>query len=218
MVSGRIVNVDEEGIDLEVIDVLKGEESREVIRIWDGTDFDCNGPFSMAASDLGGLNDTILVILPLITEVENTWDVLGDFRRPDYFEFTPELIVMNGVVHGFISGPYWSPTWLMPYLDLVSNWSNDLDACVALSVEAIHQAPPFTAYLDGIGLVLNFREDMALGSTIRILTMSGLEVMSANVFPGSMRMDLGGHAMGVYLITLVQPSGTRSTIRVVKMQ
>ena len=39
VVMGEIVSIDEDGIDLEVIDVLRGEESKSIIRIWDGSGF-----------------------------------------------------------------------------------------------------------------------------------------------------------------------------------
>ena len=65
VISGKIIGVDDDGIDVAVIHVLKGTESSEVIRIWDGTDFDCNGLFSMAASALGDVDDTIIVVMPL---------------------------------------------------------------------------------------------------------------------------------------------------------
>jgi hypothetical protein len=218
VISGRIVNADQDGIDLEVIDVLKGVETRQSIRIWDGTDFDCNGPFSMAAIDLGGLDDTIIVVLPLITALENTWDVLGDYRRPDYFGYTPELTVANGLVHGFTSGPYWSPTWVMPYQDLVSSWGHDADACVTLSVEAAQEVAPFVAYLDGGGLFLIIRPDMAPGATVRVHASNGQEVLVAKATSGSTRIDLGGGlAMGVYHVTLVRQTGARSSVRVARL-
>src|SRR5687767_15182108 len=47
------------------------------------SDFDCNGIWSMSASDIGGLYDTIVIILPKIIDIENEWDIIGDFRRPN---------------------------------------------------------------------------------------------------------------------------------------
>ena len=103
-VIGKITAVDEFGIDLEVIEMFRGTESNSVIRIWSGTDFDCNGILSMAASDIGALNDTVIIILNEIIEIENDWDVIGDYRRRDPYTSTTELYVEDGMVNGFISG------------------------------------------------------------------------------------------------------------------
>ena len=218
VLSGKIVNVDFDGIDLEVIDVLTGSESRDTIRIWDGTDWDCNGLFSMAAGDLGGLNDSIIVILPLIVSIENPWDVLGDYRRPDYFGYTPNLSVTNGLVVGYIVGSAWTPIWGMPYLDLVTNWNDDPDNCsTLLSVDGDHLAAPFVAHLANNTLNLTIRSDVVAVSTIRILATNGQEIVVVKSVPGTMQIDLSGYSEGVYHIVLVQPDGSRSSGRVMKL-
>lgn len=103
-VIGKIIAIDNFGIDLEVIEMLRGEDTSSVIRIWSGTDFDCNGPWSMAASDIGQLNDTVIVILNEIIELENDWDIIGDYRRRNPYNATTELDVENGIVKGFLFG------------------------------------------------------------------------------------------------------------------
>lgn len=109
VLSGVIVSIDSTGIDIEVLDILRGEESRDTIRVWDGTDFDCNGIWSMAASDIGDVYDTIIIILPKIIQIENEWDVIGDYRRPDPYGHTSELKVKEGNAEGFISGDALAP-------------------------------------------------------------------------------------------------------------
>lgn len=122
VISGIIVSIDSTGIDIEILEILRGEESRETIRVWDGTDFDCNGIWSMAASDIGELYDTIIIILPKITEAENEWDVPGDYKRPDPYWQTSELIVEGGNAEGFISGDAIAPSeyniWMLEYNEL----------------------------------------------------------------------------------------------------
>ena len=219
VISGKVVSVDMDGIDLEVIDVLTGSESRDTIRIWDGTDWDCNGLFSMAASDLGGLNDSIIVILPLITAIENSWDVLGDYRRPDYFGYTPELAITNGMVIGYIWGPAMTPIWEMPYEPLVANWSDGPDACSGfLSIEGSRQTAPFAAHLANNTLILTIPSDAKLGSTVRIYAASGQEIVAVKGIAGTMLIDLTGLSMDVYHIVLVQQDGLRSSTRVMKLQ
>ena len=60
ILSGVILSEDIDGIDLEVMEVFRGLEMRSTIRIWDGTDFDCNGGWSMSASDLGEVGDSLV--------------------------------------------------------------------------------------------------------------------------------------------------------------
>jgi len=217
VLSGKIVHVDMDGIDLEVIDVLRGVESRDTIRIWDGTDFDCNGLFSMAASDLGGLNDSIIVVMPLITAVENTWDVLGDYRRPDYFGHNTELSINNGVVIGYITGHASSPVGEMPYPDLLALWNDGTGLCSGMSVEGMAQAPPFVAHLVHSMLNLTIRSDVGSTSTIRIHAANGQELVAVNGVPGTTLIDLSGYAVGMYQVVLVQQDGTRSSTRVMKL-
>jgi len=102
VVYGTISSRNENSIDVAVIDVLRGEETREEITIWDGTDFDCNGFFSMSTETIGWFNDTILIMLPRILEIENEWEIIGDYRRPDPYAYRPELVIQNGNVKGSI--------------------------------------------------------------------------------------------------------------------
>ena len=104
IISGKIVAIDDDGISMEVIDVIRGEELRDTIRIWDGTDFYCNGPFSMAASDIGSVSDLLVISIPKITEIENVWDVIGDYRRPSPYGYTVQLRWENDLVKGYLSG------------------------------------------------------------------------------------------------------------------
>ncbi len=209
--------MDDDGIDLEVIHVLEGTESNEVIRIWDGTDFDCNGIFPMAASYLGDVDDTIIVVMPLITEIENTWDVLGDYRRPNYFAAITELRVTNGVIWGYIWGPAMNPTDQMPYQHLINNWSEGPDACsVFLSVDGAQASAPFTARLVDNVLFLSIPCHDGSSYTLRLLASNGQVVAEQAVSVGSKQIDLSGLATGVYHVVLVHQNGTRSTIRVMK--
>jgi len=107
IVSGYITAVDTDGINFEILEILAGTETRTNIRIWDGTDFDCNGIFSMAASDFGVIDDTLILNLPLIVSIENTWDNIGDYRRPNNYEYSPVLHVSEGGANGFIKGYVW---------------------------------------------------------------------------------------------------------------
>lgn len=109
IVSGKIISIDDDGLDLEVIDVIRGEETKSIIRIWDGTDFECNGTWSMESSTIGEVNDDVIIVLPQITEVQNGWDVIGDYRTPNPYYYRSSLKIENGIVNGFISGSSIAP-------------------------------------------------------------------------------------------------------------
>lgn len=116
VVDATIIAIDEDGIDIEVIDVLFGNEDRDTLRIWDGEDFYCFGHFSMAAADIGEIGEQFILYLPKIMEIQNTWDVIGDYSRHNPYESTPELKVVDDEVQGFIKG-YPSPyaEWVLSY-------------------------------------------------------------------------------------------------------
>lgn len=215
VISGKVIGVDDDGIDVEVLHVLQGTESREVIRIWDGTDFDCNGLFSMAASALGDVDDTIIVVMPLITEIENTWDILGDYRRPNYFGATTELRVTNGLIGGYIWGPAMTPVFQMPFMHLIENWTDGPDACsVFLSVDDADENDPCAAYLSGTSLVITASERSARSSTMRILASNGQALMEQTLQHGVNHLDVSGLATGVYHVILVDGSGHQRHQRV----
>ncbi len=139
VISGIITDTVSHGIRLSVIGVFRGLEQRDTITIWDGTDFDCNGPFSMAAKGLGHIygedttiiGDTVIVVLPAIDSIENTWDVIGDYRRPDYFGYEPAMWVKDDTIRGYISGPHYASlpfaVFKMDYSSFKAHWfSNNL--------------------------------------------------------------------------------------------
>lgn len=106
IVSGVVSQSDNDGVDFDVREVIGGVESRSTLRIWDGTDFDCNGLHSMAAADFLKVGDSLVIMLPRIDSIENTWDQLGDYRMPFPYGGNPFLKIENGIVKGKIIGNY----------------------------------------------------------------------------------------------------------------
>lgn len=82
IVMGIISNSTTNSVDINIIDVLFGVENSTSVTIWDGTTIECNGPWPNDANDMGNIGDTILCMIEPITTIENTWDVIGDYRRP----------------------------------------------------------------------------------------------------------------------------------------
>lgn len=102
--TAEIIASDEDGITVTVLDVIRGEGIADTVRIWDGTDFECNGTFSLAAALIGEVGETYVLMVPEITTIENDWDVIGDYRWVDPYRFTPNLKLEDGLVSGFIRG------------------------------------------------------------------------------------------------------------------
>lgn len=228
ILSGTIISVDEDGIDVEVMDVLRGDESNEVIRIWDGTDFDCNGPWSMAASDLGQVGDVKILILPKIVEIENTWDVIGDYQRPNWYARTTDLNVVDGTVNGRIRGySYWDQNneiqYSSNYIDelaydvFVSSFSETLDCSAMVDTENITNElqvaieNPFTSQLN-----INLENDNFEG-TISIFNMNGVAIRQfSSRFQSSVSVDLSFVPSGLYFIRFENLDGQYLVEKVVK--
>lgn len=123
-------------VEMNVIDVLYGVETRSVITIWDGTDFDCTGIVSMKAADMGAVGDTIIAVLPMINSVaQNTWDVAGDYRRPYSLFQTAWLEVVNDSVRGYIAGAPNAPIMKYTYSGFKSYWASHSNDCITLNVK-----------------------------------------------------------------------------------
>lgn len=109
MIYGRVVQHTSNGVRLEVLDVLKGAEVRDTITVWNGKDFLCMDTVIIEANVLGQVGDTVFAILPLIDSIENNWEILGDYRMPNYITSTYLLNVQNDTIRGFIKGYNYAP-------------------------------------------------------------------------------------------------------------
>lgn len=150
ILCGKIIQSDSLFIRLQVIDIFKGEDERDTITIWNGTDFDCNGLVSMRANGLGLLNDTIIVVLPRITleTLENSWDVIDDYRTPLPLCFNPVLQVKGDTIIGDINNsgntqPDWHFTKI-EYNNFKNLWSNgQIDCSTLIGVNEYLVLPEF---------------------------------------------------------------------------
>lgn len=221
IVTGKIISKDIDGLDLEVIDVLRGDESRKVIRIWDGEDFDCNGPWSMSAEYIGNVSDTVIISLPLIEEVISPWDVVGDYRRPNPYFHTPELRVKNGKAHGLIQGDAIAPAeynlWEIDYSkikesiilngvckDLISNVED-------VFFEDITITNPVTTYLELKNASVNQIR------TLSLYTINSEKVISRKVETSAdLKIDLINEPPALYILEVISENGYRKAFTIIK--
>jgi hypothetical protein len=136
IIKGTIIDSIPRGIRLKVLSVIRGIELRDTVIIWDGTDIECNGPFSQAASLMGNAGDTILTVMAPADTIREPWQVLGDYVRPYFFGTTPELKIENDTLKGFISGGAGAPApyqvWRLHFDDFITYWNSHSSSCNTL--------------------------------------------------------------------------------------
>lgn len=220
VVSGKIVKIDTNGINLEIIDVLKGSETRDTIRIWDGTGFECNGWFAMEASGLGTLNDTIIVILPFIDSIENIWEIIGDYRNPVYFGYTPKLDINNGIVEGYITGQQYFDTLLysMPYIAFKTHMNNNLGDCSGLvGINEVGQSN-IVFYTNPVNKTfrIQFQNGDISKRTISVYSLIGEKLKSVANVMENIEIDFSNFSGGLYIVNIIEQDGKQSIIKVLK--
>lgn len=203
IVAGVITSVDDDGIDLDIIKLVRGNETRTTIRIWDGTDFDCNGWHSMAATNIGALNDTVIVMLPQIDSLENIWDEIGDYRTPFFWTESKILRVQDNVVKGFISGiqgsPVGSGVYDFNYDAFLDSWLQEMDCSQILSVD---DGPDnsLSIFPNPTSDILFIESDIE--STYLIYEATGNIVVRGSLGIGTNRMNIQQLPSGLYFFQL----------------
>ncbi len=140
VIQAVIIDDIDYGIVIKNIDVIRGSDERDTITVWDGTDGYCNGIISMDASQIGNAGDTILIILSKIDSLENVWDILGDYRMPEWFCYEYKLTYSNGTLNGIINGYY--PYYYLGYYnydEFVNSWVINSETCEGIPTVEIKE-------------------------------------------------------------------------------
>ncbi len=205
----KVVIIEETGHSIKVLrlETIRGDEEKDTLIIWDGTDYDCNGNISMAASQIGLMGDTLLIILPVIDSIENLWDVAGDYRMPDWLCNTYELKVENNILHGDINGVY-------PYYYLGNYNYDEFIESWFLGAETCSMVPStFVSYDDGTTFIKVFPNPSGGQFVINTASLSGCMEYQVIDFSGRLitqrsfsrnenLIDLSDCPDGVYLFIL----------------
>ena len=199
IVIGYITEVDEDGINFEIIDLINGEETSTNIRIWDGTDFDCNGIHSMAASDLGAVGDSLILILPEIDTIQNDWDVIGDYRRPDTYGPTPKLRIKNNKVIGYIN--YYLDSY--DFDDFVIDW-NAGENCSMINSSKKTQLNENIKIFPSPALDVIYIEtgEFLKNTSVKIYNTRGQEIMTAWINGNNPQISIDNLNAGMYFIQI----------------
>ena len=225
IVYGTIISKDEDGLDLEVIELLDGEESKSQIRIWDGKDFDCNGPFDMSTNLIGDIYDTIIISLPRITQVENPWDVIGDYTRPTPYGKTPKLFVEGGIAKGFISGTPYSADFnnqTVEYEKLretILNHGNCTDLLIISSTNRSDIKNNITVQ-NPISSTLSINQSLSNEIIeVNIYSLAGQKLITQRTEDQlQIVISVENLQSGLYILQMIKSDLTQETVKVVKQQ
>jgi len=172
IVSGEILYVDSIKLSLKIIDTFKGNALNDTITIWSGTDYLCPPTwFSLSTIDLGKKGDRIIIILPKIdsTNIENDWDIIGDYRRPYDLCITTYLQLRNDSVFGEISSKWPMPnstTWSLSYNHFKEIWKNgEIDCDDLVRLDCIENTK-VDICLDNNNLIIENNENLDLSINI----------------------------------------------------
>ncbi len=191
------------GRRLQILDVIKGNENRDTVTVWNGTDFDCNGPWSLSAEYMGNIGDTLLAALTLLDSVQEPWQIVGDYVRSNNFGYTPELQFSNDTLFGLISGLAFGPSelavWKLSYNDFINYWNVHSKTCFGLvgltetGIESFYLYPnPVTDEI--------FFSQTPTGTAYTVYNMSGAKVKTGKVTGASLKLN--ELSAGLYFLDL----------------
>ena len=98
----RVIDSNEMFREVELIEVLRGNEERPTIRVWNSDTLFCNGPFTQLAAEYGEVGDTVLGLFKLKKELDGSDVPLGDYYKPSVLSGLVALPVKNDSIKGLI--------------------------------------------------------------------------------------------------------------------
>ncbi len=131
---GKTIDVVDDGIRFQIYDLLTGNETDQIITIFDQAPFDCNGTFYLEALTLLPLDLEVIVSVEQIDSLLNPWDDLGAYRVSEYYTENRRLRVEDGNVIGNITSPF-EGDQIVPLSTFVSGVQNGTVDCLILGVE-----------------------------------------------------------------------------------
>jgi hypothetical protein len=220
IIKGVVVGFSANRIQLLVKEVLRGTETRSVVNIWDGDSIYCGtSTFPLKAYNMAVQGDTILAILPKITSVQKSWDVIGDYRRPYDLFFVPVLRIKNDTLRGFITGDYpqlKEDFWLvnkMSYADFKTGWKNNTVCSANVAIEEARSLSKPSISQNGTEFQISFG-----AIDIKSTVVSAIEGSVIAEFRGSHPIDLNieNYPAGMYLLIITSVDGKRFCYKIVR--
>jgi hypothetical protein len=220
IIKGVVIGSSTNAIQLLVMEVLRGSETRSVVSIWDASTISCGyHSFTQKAIDIAAQGDTILAVLPKITSVQHTWDVIGDHRRPYSLFWTPVLRIKKDTLRGYIVGNYhnfelnyWG-IYKMSYSDFKSGWKNNTVCSANVGIEEARSLTQPLISQNGTEIQISFG---AIDIKSTVVSPMGGSVIAE--FKGSHQIDLNieNYPAGMYLLTITSVEGKRFCYKIVR--
>ena len=214
---GRVIEHNTSSIRFEVLNILRGQESRDTITVWDNQ-YECMGINMLPANVIGQVGDTALISVSIIDSLQNPWDVLGDYRIPNHSTFTYFLSVENDTLKGLVKGAELAPRdyqlWEISLFDFLSNW--DLNSnCDALrvGVQELSELQQIGVYPNPTTDNLNIK-NLPTSANVELLSLNGQVI---NTFEkGASQLFTAHLAVGTYLLK-INYQGETGFRRIVKL-
>jgi hypothetical protein len=200
IIRGEIVKEINQGIRIKVFEVYRGPATSEVITVWDDADFDCNGTlFFGDATNMGRVGETVLVYIQEITEVNNSWEKLGDYRNIYVYINNFPTHRINLVQKGNkIKGPITEGLWSVS----VDKIAGTLRECIG---ESVYEKPIYISGDGSMNLYPNpARDDLFIAGSgeaadVQIFNLSGQLVVKKTIFIAEEGINVESLSPGVYI-------------------
>jgi len=206
VVVGKILSQSIHGTELEVIEMLKGQTTSNTIMVWDGTDINCNGLFSMSVDAYGIVGDTVICIVQQIDELQNSWETIGDYRRPSTINYITYLEVDDESL--------WDYNQVITYTDFLNNWSMCLNLT---SNNPLQKSSPISIYPNPTSDHLVIKDEDVAWTYYSIISVNGHLIQSASLPTYSNLIKVNHLDAGIYILKIFDKEGVESVVRFIKI-
>jgi len=192
-----VVGEGEDWRDIKIARVIRGEENREVIRIWDGPDQWCSGIWLMLAADYGYLGDTIVCTATL--SVVGELAPINDYFHSSVLGGKVRMKVVNGLLQEVFTN------YFVPIQEVLDNPNWEPCPGLAQSVdenydEQISIFPnPAT---DFVQLECMISNQIQIG----IYSLEGLLLKEETILPAE-RIDISQLPKGILMMRVLMENG-----------
>jgi len=211
---GKVIDTVHWGVRFEILERLKGEESRDTITIWDGKPFYCNGFHDLYAKRLTQLTDTIIVAVPKITQPDTSWQVTGDYVMPFFYGYISYLSVEAGYAKGYIAGVASgnSSSWVQSLsLDSLQTYVLDRGGCSEIVNTSAYSLDRFLQVFPnpfGNSLFLEVSKKEASTSFFYTLKNWSGQVMRQGTLKQQEQLTTDELPAGMYVLLILNREGT----------
>jgi len=220
VIIGTIIGTSQNSIIVRVDEVIRGNESRDTIVIWDNTKDTSQCQLRNKTSDMGNIGNKFIAIIPIIDSIQNNWDVIGDYRKPYAFCYTNWLAIRNDSVYGYVNGDLFKPrnsneywTSKMPFSEFI-NWLKSNNGCTLVGQQEYSNIPEFTFLMLNQNTI-QILNNSGISGTLRIFSQDGKALIKRD-FNSNIYINIGSLQEGLYIVQIQGENGelmTRKFIR-----